>query len=224
MTKRVAWDNGHGFNTSGKRSPDGEREWSFNDEVGTAGIHRLRQYEGVEVVRLDDSTGKRDLPLTERTNKANQWKADILVSCHHNAYQGKWGNHTGIETYTYVGHWPEAERLANHVHKRVIDVYGLADRGHKKADFHMLRESFMPAILCELGFMDSTIDIRKLRNKTLLHQAGEAIADGIADYLGLKLRNSDFFMIEMERMTPTKREEVESWLHERGWVYSIKNG
>lgn len=190
MTKLVALDAGHGINTAGKRTPDGEREWSFNNTVLLAAKKRLAQYEDVEVLRLDDSTGKTDVPLITRTNKANQAKADVLVSIHHNANTGKWGDWTGVETFTYTpaSANPKSVALAKQVQPRLVKAMGLRDRGVKAADFHMVRESKMPAILTEGGYMDSKTDIKALRSVDHLEAAGKAIADGVADYLGLKLK------------------------------------
>lgn len=182
---KIAVDAGHGINTAGKRSPAGEREWSFNNKVAKALINQLNTYQNVQVIRLDDPTGKRDVPLKERTDKANKAKADILVSLHHNAYQGKWGSHTGTETYHYPSS-TKGKKLAQAIHPVVVKAYGLRDRGIKSANFHMLRESKMPAILIEGGFMDSNIDIKKLRNDKVLEQAGKHIADAVAKYFKLK--------------------------------------
>ncbi|WP_242698100.1 N-acetylmuramoyl-L-alanine amidase [Bacillus sp. SD088] len=185
---KVALDAGHGgFGvTPGKRTPAGEYEWNFNDKVVVAAIKYLKQYKGVEVLRLDDPTGKTDVSLTARTNKANNWGADILISCHHNANTGNWGSWTGTEVYTYDKNLPNAEKLASIVLKHILKAYGLANRGHRRADFHMLRESKMDAILIEGGFMDSTIDIKKLRNNKVLDAAGKAVAEGVTEYFGLK--------------------------------------
>lgn len=191
MTKVVAIGAGHGLGTPGKRTPDGEHEWSFNNKVVLAAIARLKQYEGIKVVRMDDPTGKRDIPLNERTNKANAAKADVLVSIHHNALTGKWGQHTGTETYTYLGEQPGSTKLAKEVQPRLHKAYGLKDRGIKQANFHMVRESNMPAILTEGGYMDSSIDIKALRDDNKLRDAGVAIADGIAAYFGLKVKGDD---------------------------------
>ena len=49
----------------------------------------------------------------------------------------------------------------------------------------------MPAILTEGGYMDSKIDIKSLRSQDRIELAGKAIADGVADYLGLKLKKAD---------------------------------
>src|SRR5690625_5518529 len=54
----------------------------------------------------------------------------------------------------------------------------------------MLRESRMPAILIEGGFMDSTIDIKKLRDNKVLNRAGKNIADAIARYFNLRKKTN----------------------------------
>lgn len=184
-TKIIAIDAGHGFNTAGKRSPDGEREWSFNKQVVESVIKALGEYDGVKVLRTDDPTGKRDVPLKERTDKANKAGADVFISVHHNANTGKWGSWSGTETFCY----PKSKAgraLADAIHPAVVKAYGLRDRGVKSANFHVLRETRMPAILIEGGFMDSTTDIKKLRDGAVLKRAGENIAESLAEYLGLK--------------------------------------
>ncbi|MFL2116260.1 N-acetylmuramoyl-L-alanine amidase [Marinilactibacillus psychrotolerans] len=183
----VAIGGGHGLYTAGKRTPDDEREWSFNNKVVLAAIERLKEYKDITVVRMDDPTGQIDVPLNERTNKANNAKADLLVSIHHNALTGKWADHTGTETYTYVGNQPGSTKLAKAVQPRLARAYGLKDRGIKQANFHMVRESNMPAILTEGGYMDSSIDIKALRDDNKLRDAGVAIADGIAEYFGISV-------------------------------------
>src|SRR5690606_34194235 len=189
---KIAIDAGHGGSgsTPGKRTPDGEYEWNFNNKVVKAAIKYLNEYKDVEILRLDDPTGKTDVPLKTRTDKANKWGADIIISYHHNALAGKWGTHGGTEVFTYIGEWPDAERLAKLTLERLLKAYGLRNRGLKKANFHMLRESKMPAILVEGGFMDSTIDIKKMRDDKVLDAAGKAVAEGAVDYFGLKKKES----------------------------------
>lgn len=186
MAKKVSIDAGHGgFGvTPGKRTPDGEYEWNFNDKVVDAAVAKLKA-NGVDVLRVDDPSGKTDVPLKTRTDRANAWVADVHVSVHHNANTGKWGTWTGTETFTYTGNFPKAEKLAREVQSRLVKAYGLKDRGLKKENFHIVRESNMPAILTEGGYMDSSIDIKKLRDNGVLKKAGEAIADGVLAYFGM---------------------------------------
>lgn len=182
---KIAIDAGHGINTPGKRTPDGEREWSFNNKVVLAAIEKLKSYKNVQILRLDDPTGNRDVPLSERTNKANAWGADVLVSAHHNALTGVWGSHGGVETFTQPGSSKASVEIAKIIQPRITKAMGLRDRGCKTSNLHMTRASKMPAILTEGGFMDSTTDIAALRSDANLKAQGVAIADGLAEYFKL---------------------------------------
>lgn len=186
---KIVIDAGHGFNTPGKRSPDDEREWSFNNKVAKYAIAKLKSFKNVEILRVDDPTGKTDVPLATRTTLANEWEADVYASIHHNSLADKWGSHSGIETYTMDNPTanPISKEIAGAIHPRIVMAMGLSDRGMKRANFHVLRESAMPAFLSEGGFMDSAVDILKLRDDDYLQAQGEAIAEGLAIYFKLQL-------------------------------------
>lgn len=184
---KIGYDAGHALHTPGKRTPDDEREWTFNNRVAKAFANELALYEGVASKRFDDPTGKRDVPLKERTDGANNWGAHYYISFHHNANTAKWGDWTGVETFVYTGNKNTISgQLAKAIHPAVVKAYGLRDRGIKEGNLHIVRETKMPAILIEGGFMDSTIDIRKLRDDSVLENAGKLIAQALAKHLGLK--------------------------------------
>lgn len=183
---KIGYGAGHGYHTPGKRTPAGEREWSFNNKVARAFAKEIALYKGVIAKRFDDPTGESDVPLIVRTNGANSWGADYYISFHHNALAGQWGNHTGVETYIYTNPLPRSVELANAIHPAVVNAYGLADRGIKRGNLHIVRETEMPAILIEGGFMDSTIDIVKLKNDQVLANVGKSVAQSLARFLGLK--------------------------------------
>lgn len=187
MVAKVVLDAGHaGFNvTPGKRTPDNEYEWNFNNAVLLACKKKLEAH-GVDVVRTDDPTGKTDVPLATRVQRANASKARAFISFHHNANTGQWGQWTGTETFTMLGSQPGSDLLAEYVQERIIKAYGLRDRGLKKEAFYVIRYTNMPAILIEGGYMDSTIDIKKLRDNAVLKTAGEQVASGILEFLGIK--------------------------------------
>ena len=195
MSFKVAICAGHGgykslnpkvYATAGKRTPDGEPEWEFNNKVAIAFTNELSKYEGVEVRRYDDITGKTDIPLSTRTNGANSWGADIYISFHQNGYLSTWGDHTGIETFR--GSSADSIRLANLVHLEMVKAYGLRDRGIKTANLWITSRTKMPSILVEGGFMDSRIDIVKLRDDKVLENAGIGVAKAVVTYAGLKLK------------------------------------
>lgn len=183
---KISFDAGHSRNTAGKRTPDGEREWDFNNKVLLAFVGYMKQFPNIELLRTDDPNGQVDIPLITRTNKANAWGADIYISFHHNANAGVWGTHTGVETYVYTVPNAKSDELANAVHGRYVQAMGLKDRGTRRKNLHIVRETKMPAILLEGGFMDSTIDIKQMRNDKVLENAGIEVAKGIAEHFELQ--------------------------------------
>lgn len=144
-----------------------------------------RNYVGhhVTLSRTQDQT----LSLKARTDMANSWGADYLVSIHVNA-----GGGTGFESYIYNGQYGE-KRITNQlraiIHGAVVQASGFRDRGKKEANFHMLRESLMPAVLTENGFIDTIADANLLQDPTFLNEIATAHARGIAQALKLRKNN-----------------------------------
>ena len=190
---KIAIDAGHGGSNStpGKRSPDGEYEWNFNNTVVRAFMEEISTYENVQLLRVDDEAGKKDVSLTNRTNAANSWGADMYLSFHHNANSGSWGQWTGTETFVYTKASKKSQQIAKSVQLALLQAYNLKDRGVKVADFHVLRETTMPAILIEGGFMDSLIDIKRLRSSKVLRQAGINAAIAVAKLENLKKKSGN---------------------------------
>lgn len=191
---KIAVSAGHGLHTAGKRTPAGEREWTFNNIMATAFINEMKKYKNVQILLVSDPTGQRDVPLKERTDLANEWGADIYVSFHHNAYRGVWGTHTGTETFTYNRDWYRSWKANNHNAEKalakvandgIVKAYGLYNRGIKQANFHETREVKGDAILLEGGYMDSSIDIKVMRDNAKVRQAGVEVAKNIAKHKGL---------------------------------------
>lgn len=183
------YDIGHGKGTAGKRSPDGEREWYFNKTYSDAFVNRLKLYKNVTIKCVSDYSGDTDTPLATRTNKANSLNSDCHISFHCNANTAKWGTWGGVETHVYekCSNSSEAYKLATKVQEALVKSSGLRNRGVKKTNLHITRETNMTAILIENGFMDSTIDIKVLRDTHKMQNIGIAIADAVAKFYGLTL-------------------------------------
>ena len=90
--EKLVIDGGHGLYTAGKRAPRAldpreTREWILNDRIVRYTMEILEDYEDLQILRVDDPTGEIDVPLPERTKLANNWKADLYLSVHANAFQ-----------------------------------------------------------------------------------------------------------------------------------------
>lgn len=174
-------DAGHGPNTSGKRSPDGKLlEFRFNSAVAQIVKHCL-MLEGVNVIYSHENG--RDVPLPERTSIANRLNADAFVSIHANAYGSNWNDAHGIETYMYPQASKRTAILAEQIHSSLILACGRKDRGVKTANFAVLRDTKMPAVLVECGFMTNREEAALLLSKAYRVQCARAISFGILNWL-----------------------------------------
>lgn len=190
---KIAVSAGHGGYgvTPGKRGPDGKFEWIWNNAAAIAFIQHLKNFENVQTIRVDDPTGRTDIPLVDRVRKANLWGADIYVSFHHNAMGSVWVAHgLGIETFRSdrVSASSSAGKLQAAIHPRIVDAMGLKDRGQKTAPFYELRYTKMPAVLLEGGFMDSRVDRSAMDKAVKIQGQGIAAAEGAGAYLNLRKR------------------------------------
>ncbi|WP_321172023.1 N-acetylmuramoyl-L-alanine amidase [Mesobacillus boroniphilus] len=177
-------DAGHGYNTPGKRSPDGMREYEFNRAVANYARQLLANYKNVTV--SFSHSDQRDVSLKARTDKANSLNVDIFVSIHANAFGGGWNNVGGIETFVYPTRPPVAYQLAQKIQRNLVISTGLDNRDVKTADFHVLRETKMDAVLVECGFMTNRNEIKLLRSETYRRTIAEGIVKALAEQFNLQ--------------------------------------
>ncbi|MEG0372149.1 MAG: N-acetylmuramoyl-L-alanine amidase, partial [Clostridium sp.] len=100
--------------------------------------------------------------LSERARQANEWGADLFVSIHANAFNG---SAYGTECYTHPTDSLATKQLSANVANIISSKLGLYNRGHKEADFAVLRLTSMPAILVETAFIDNSRDANLLKQK-----------------------------------------------------------
>ncbi|MNI89729.1 Sporulation-specific N-acetylmuramoyl-L-alanine amidase [compost metagenome] len=71
------------------------------------------------------------------------------------------------------------------MHKYLVQATGLNDRGVQYGNFHVIRETKMPAILLEVGYLSNKKDESLLFTEALQQRVAEAIVSGVKEYLGL---------------------------------------
>ncbi|MCM3452718.1 N-acetylmuramoyl-L-alanine amidase [Heyndrickxia oleronia] len=186
---KIAIDAGHGKNTPGKRTPDNSlHEWEFNSGVVTKLINKLNTCENVSILRTDDPTGKIDVSLKSRTDKANKWGADVFYSQHGNAAYSTWNSANGLETFVYTS-WPkDSLAFAKVVQEYVVKATGLRDRGVKAKDLHVLRETNMTAILQEGPFMSNKEEAELLKSEEFREKYAEAVFQAFVSHFKLIIK------------------------------------
>lgn len=122
------------------------------------------------------------ISLGNRAAEANMWGADLFVSVHCNSADNASAH--GMEVYVHTSRGRDSTRAAHAIYDRLLPASGLKGRGVKSKDLAVLRETSMPAVLVELGFISNPIDRAKLTNLAWQDDAAKAIADGIVEAIG----------------------------------------
>ena len=193
-TKRsIFLDPGHGGSDPGAIS-GGVREKDLTLSVYNKVSSKLASL-GYTV--LTSRNVDKDVDLVDRAEQANKANADMLLSIHFNA--GGRGIARGIETYYYQAtadrvpkinkenhNNPErlerSRKLANKVQQNLLYQTGANDRGVKRASFTVLRETSIPSILVELGFIDNPEERNKIKTNEYQERLANGIVDGIVAY------------------------------------------
>ena len=188
-TFKIALTAGHYKHTAGKRclkslDANETREWELNRRVAEKVEALLRErYTGYALLRTDDPAGEKCISLNARTTAANNWGADFYLSIHHNAgvNGGKGG---GITAHVHTKPSPESLAWQKALYQALIRETGL--KGNRAAplvrqNLHECRETEMPAVLLELGFMDSQTDVPVILTEEYADQCARAIVQVLAE-------------------------------------------
>lgn len=185
-TKTIVVDPGHGGHDSGARAPDGS---ATEKNLALAVSRFLAEYlsaEGASVIM----TRKTDdfIPLKERAMIANRNSADLFVSVHFNSNQRP--NSTSGNMTFYHKKDPIGQLLAECIQNEIAKVSGLrsmgawSDQRIYDSGFSVLRNSQMPAVLLELGFINHRVDRSKAVTQEFQTNVARAVVKGIKVFLG----------------------------------------
>ncbi|MBY0116095.1 N-acetylmuramoyl-L-alanine amidase family protein [Paenibacillus xylanexedens] len=176
--KVVVIDAGHGDHDPGAIGVTGKREKDFNLAMALKVEALLKKESKIDVVltRSDDTF----LALKERVKIAQDIKADIFISIHANSGPA---TANGVETFYTRSN---SKALATVMHKYLLQSSGLKDRGVKTASLHVTRETTMPAVLLEGGFLSNKSDEAALFTESFQNSVAKGIVAGIKEYLGIK--------------------------------------
>lgn len=190
MTK-IAIDAGHGLYTAGKRcmkslDPKETREWVMNSRIAEKLDDLLDDYE-CEVLRTDDMDGSDDVSLANRCKAANDWKADIFISIHHNA--GANGSTAGGTVIYYYSSKAERKQQSQRLYDAIVAETKLVGNRSSKVihyPYYVIKNTDMPAFLIENGFMDSSVDVPIILTDAHATKTAKGILNFLVKELNLK--------------------------------------
>lgn len=184
----VALDDGHGKDTPGKRTPYIKslgrqiQENEFNKEVV--------KYLDIELRRCGFKTvftapGDADAPLPNRVQIANSKGADLFISIHYNAVDGK-----------FDGQGKDPEGFSAHVHSTLYNSAKFArialkhlaegtkqkNRGLVQQQLYVTANTKMPAVLFELGFMDNEREALLMLDKKFQMECAVELCKAVCEF------------------------------------------
>lgn len=225
-------DDGHGEDTAGKRTPDmGSgiiiKENQFNKPTAEKFTSLARSL-GFRVVPVAEESS--DVLLETRTSRANKdfnkqkqiydnvpvEKLGIYISFHYNAYDGKFGTHSGGVEVHYYKNSKSGKELASQVLKYLVLGTPQINRGIKPSNFHVLRETSMVSVLIEAAFMDVLDEARLMLNEDFQMEVAKETLKGVCEYYGVP------YVEEFQATTPIIGESTATVKQAQAWAQKHK--
>jgi len=183
---KIFLDAGHGGYDSGANG-NGISEKNITLSIVKKIDEHLKSYKNVQTLLSRDTDVY--LTLKQRTDQANQWGADAFLSVHINSATDQ--SARGFETYIYPTAGAETISFQNVMHeeitKQISSYLGFDDRGKKRSNFHVLRESHMKALLTENLFISNVADATLLKSEDqFISSVALGHAIGLEKFFGLE--------------------------------------
>ncbi|MGG1575354.1 N-acetylmuramoyl-L-alanine amidase [Fictibacillus sp. NRS-1165] len=212
----IVIDPGHGGSDPGATFKESQ-EKLFNLKIALRVRDYLEKTYTVKIIMT--RTSDKALSLKERTDLANSTAPNFYLSIHSNA-----GGGSGFESYIFNGHVPEQTKTYQEViHEAIMNQvkvkYDITDRGKKRANFHVLRETKSPALLLEVLFVDNLKDHAFLNQSSFIEDVSIDIAEAIAKALDLPVKPQPkifYKVIAGSLKNRTNAEERVSYLESKG--------
>ncbi|WP_311406993.1 N-acetylmuramoyl-L-alanine amidase [Liquorilactobacillus uvarum] len=171
----IVLDPGHGGNDSGALSSGGKMEKKYTLIVAKKVASELRD-RGAKVYL----TRQKDVyaTLKSRSDLSNAVHADAFISFHFDSSPQENGA-SGFTTYYY--HRSLSSGLAKKVNKQ-LDNLPLNNRGIDFGDFYVLRNNKFPAILLEMGYINSERDFEQIKSHSYQKKVETDVVSGLEKY------------------------------------------
>lgn len=193
---KICLDPGHGGYDSGAVG-NGLQEKDITLDIALK-LKPLLEYNGINTFLTragdyapDHLEGNLDGELWARVTIAEENKVDLFVSIHVND-----GGGSGEEVLV-SGLGGRAETAARIILPYLVQVSQWANRGVKTENVLVLRETSMPAILTENGFIDNALDAAKLKDSNFRQALAVAHAQGICNYFGIQYKDGGNDVLEV---------------------------
>ncbi len=172
----VVVDAGHGGSDGGTVSGKAV-EKEINLSVALK-LKAILEKNNIEVILTRSSD--ENISLADRTSVANASNADFFISLHCNYYE-KDARIAGMECYYNNSNATESKGYAESIISAVSLSEDIETRYAKTEGYYVLRNTQMPAVLVEMGFLSNDSESQKLLDDDYQESLAQRIAEGISN-------------------------------------------
>lgn len=219
MAYLIGLDAGHGINTAGKRTCKLTKDLTMDGKTYKKGdtikerefnqrIMKLveKELDNIKEINYVECVGPitEDTTLANRVKKANDKKVDLFLSIHANALTGTEQTKAyGLVVIHTQNCSTKSKTLSNNLYKHLSEEVKWYKDGATKYKvrtdvdltgntYYVLRNTKMPAVLLELGFMDNLNDVEVMITDKFAKDCAKAIVKGICDTLNVKYNETSY--------------------------------
>lgn len=169
--KTIVLDPGHGGSDQGASSSTPSKSLEKNYTLKTAKeLKKLLNKEGAHV-KMTCSNDKY-VSLDDRNIKG-----DAFISIHNDALDSS--NANGVTVYWFKD---KQETLAQTLNSAIQKKALLTNRGSRQQNYQVLRQTDIPAVLLELGYISNPTDESMINDQLHRQVVEQAIVDGLKQY------------------------------------------
>lgn len=171
----IVLDPGHGGSDSGALSSNGKMEKTYTLKLAKDVARRLRS-RGTKVYLTRSSD--HFVSLAARPALSNQVHADAFISFHFDSSPIE-NSASGVTTYYY--HRQLSYQLASSINHRFNNI-SLENRGIEFGNFEVIRDNDFPAILLEMGYINTDRDFQQINNAHYRTTVAKDVVAGLSKY------------------------------------------
>ncbi|USS85403.1 N-acetylmuramoyl-L-alanine amidase [Fructilactobacillus myrtifloralis] len=172
----IVLDPGHGGSDSGALSNSNQPEKRYTLALAQQVAARLRAA-GTNVIMVRDHD--QTVALKRRPGFATKSQANLFVSFHFDSSTVS-GSASGFTTYYY--HPGHSKQLAQAVNQQLTGL-GLENKGVQFGDYLVIRDTTVPAVLLEMGYINNQTDFQKIKSKAYQQKVATEVTAGLNHYL-----------------------------------------
>ncbi|WP_281165012.1 N-acetylmuramoyl-L-alanine amidase [Liquorilactobacillus sicerae] len=171
----IVLDPGHGGSDSGALSANGKMEKTYTLKLAKKVAALLRQ-KGAKVYLT--RTSDKFVSLAARPALSNQVHANAFISFHFDSSPQQ-NLASGVTTYYY--HRQLSYSLAHTINQQLNNL-NLKNRGIDFGNFEVIRDNDYPAVLLEMGYINSDHDFAEIRSNQYLAEVANDVVKGLSNY------------------------------------------